>query len=1034
MEGESGIYFDPGGPSAPRNTAWNKLFSVAVSIYESMGGVPASSSGVFVSDSELKAKLKGCIHAKSCPSSFTREDLVCYAVRLGLISKEDSNVSAPTKNKNQPKTWKQFVDHASVNSFRPDPVSNDSSKVFATKELVSMLEDHISQGQRAPQDRSRSFFLEQAVKVGLISQSQADNPLPERISKERMNEIWNEYKDERKANKLDPVNKPSGTKKLATFLSTEGKISPVQAEAFKASRPDCALRFQDKKNTCERTRSITLTALLKGLANADNIRNAFTRLSVEASRLFYERGFFIWLHLHRLVTENSLLPKMTEKKDLVNFVRRSYTIKTQKSLLDQSNDDIKEMNKTYEKYKLFLPTIQRPDSDNLVTHAAKAYAAAMIRHFCNMDTVVGRIKRFVSARLSNRFIEINPGEEDTTDDDVLNTIRDGRKDVGSTPIYNVISALEDSSFDVGAMHPAQLAVLEEVRKSLNLPDGVQLNECWLKSNIHESIRFAFLVVCTLDQVRDEMMQMHDDMENTFSETKRPKLKCGLGRGLSFVPLNSQRRRYVTLDATDLMNILGLEKVDESLVSSIVGSLFSKNITASLSEDYTVGKRESDQKWLFTGTIDTDGISHANLHFRREKTQSEKNKTKPVKSNEKEQPFKLDSPPRVMILADPGRVNLASMTVMLDGKVVMVEKMNVKNGTVKKVPLKFVFSTKQYRTMMGVVKRETIRKGREARADSRGEKDPKYESKKFRTARSEACLKTGCVEGVLKYLQASIDFPMAADQLWKRSLGKKASWDRLRSSMMKDRAIKKWFFDVKRKVKQITGESCATVVWGCKVASTGKGNLSAPTDRIAMLARMIPDWNVVNGDEYNSSKRSFVEPHSENFAPRFVGTKINTKKRMGTNVCSQLRDGFVQSLDAKRTLYRSTRGKRTTRIGKTEYKKYDEVVKWIYEGHSNETKEVKQDKKSKRDGNKETKCTYIRGLRVFQDGNITKFVDRDVNGSVNIGIIWIGDHIKGQTRPNAFIRVQLTPRSKQRVRAEKGHTPGREGTTIMNTGG
>ena len=124
------------------------------------------------------------------------------------------------------------------------------------------------------------------------------------------------------------------------------------------------------------------------------------------------------------------------------------------------------------------------------------------------------------------------------------------------------------------------------------------------------------------------------------------------------------------------------------------------------------------------------------------------------------------------------------------------------------------------------------------------------------------------------------------------------------------------------------------------------------------------------------------------------------------------------------IFRNLRGKKTTRIGKTGNKKYKDVVKWTYDGHAGETEEVKREKKRKRD-EKEIKSRYIRGLRVFQDGNNTKIVDRDVNGSVNIGIIWLGDHIKGRKRPDAFVRVIMTPLSKQRVRAEKGHTAGRE---------
>ena len=52
------------------------------------------------------------------------------------------------------------------------------------------------------------------------------------------------------------------------------------------------------------------------------------------------------------------------------------------------------------------------------------------------------------------------------------------------------------------------------------------------------------------------------------------------------------------------------------------------------------------------------------------------------------------------------------------------------------------------------------------------------------------------------------------------------------------------------------------------------------------------------------------------------------------------------------------------------------------------------------------CRYVRGLRVYKDQNNTKFVDRDVNGSINIGWIWIWDHVRGRVRPQMFIRGKL----------------------------
>ncbi len=38
-------------------------------------------------------------------------------------------------------------------------------------------------------------------------------------------------------------------------------------------------------------------------------------------------------------------------------------------------------------------------------------------------------------------------------------------------------------------------------------------------------------------------------------------------------------------------------------------------------------------------------------------------------------------------------------------------------------------------------------------------------------------------------------------------------------------------------------------------------------------------------------------------------------------------------------------------------------------------------------------------------NETHSYDRDVNGSVNIGLLWISDNIKGRSRPKVFVRPE-----------------------------
>ena len=155
---------------------------------------------------------------------------------------------------------------------------------------------------------------------------------------------------------------------------------------------------------------------------------------------------------------------------------------------------------------------------------------------------------------------------------------------------------------------------------------------------------------------------------------------------------------------------------------------------------------------------------------------------------------------------------------------------------------------------------------------------------------------------------------------------------------------------------------------------------------------------------------------------------------GESVRNRVRDGWVESLSAKRILRRMELGGKAARqIGKKCVKKPNERTKWVYEGHSQDAAAVKAEKKQERQANG-LAGRYVRGLRVFiQDKETTKFVDRDVNGAVNIGILWIGDNVQGRSRPSVFVRPNkmqtetlatirvVTPPSKQRVRVEKDRT-------------
>jgi hypothetical protein len=184
----------------------------------------------------------------------------------------------------------------------------------------------------------------------------------------------------------------------------------------------------------------------------------------------------------------------------------------------------------------------------------------------------------------------------------------------------------------------------------------------------------------------------------------------------------------------------------------------------------------------------------------------------------------------------------------------------------------------------------------------------------------------------------------------------------------------------------------------------------------VVASRVTGWKVVRGDEYNTSKLAFVAPHAPNLSPRFRGAKSVVRRRLSNDetVRNRVRDGWVEGLTAKRILRRiEHKDKLAKQIGEKCVKQPKERTTWKYEGTSGDSASVKAEKKAERHANGMA-CRYVRGLRVFiQDQGTTKFVDRDVNGSVNIGLLWISDNIQGRSRPQVFVRSE-----KEKTKATK----------------
>ena len=55
-----------------------------------------------------------------------------------------------------------------------------------------------------------------------------------------------------------------------------------------------------------------------------------------------------------------------------------------------------------------------------------------------------------------------------------------------------------------------------------------------------------------------------------------------------------------------------------------------------------------------------------------------------------------------------------------------------------------------------------------------------------------------------------------------------------------------------------------------------------------------------------------------------------------------------------------------------------------------------------------------------DRGVTKLVDRDVNGSINIGLLWLSDNVSGRERPEVFKR--RSPKKSAASQVASSHIP------------
>ena len=371
-------------------------------------------------------------------------------------------------------------------------------------------------------------------------------------------------------------------------------ITKEESEA-KSLRLDKAIKAAHNRETVEIVRITGFNAFFKGIHNSKNIKKLILEHNENMSKIQHLRSYFIWLYFYDIIQDNKPFPDLSSEK-IGNFFRNCYTVGIGNEIKDKS------IQSCYNKYLEYFKTeCKLPENlGNIVTHAANTYIACFIRHFCNIDNVLNRIKRYIKLRIYGYLRQTRDDDIDDFEDKYI-----ALEDCGDNPINNILNALQDSAYNTKAMHLKQVELLNEIKEEFGMKPNVNMTNHWLRKNIEKSIVFTLKTVKNIDELKELTKDLEYD-----------KIRKGALQQKKFVPLNNLQRSFITIDTTDLAKILKLE-CDKSLYEEAVRGTFYKNINEIFRSKKYSNKPSTitENTYYFTGTIDTDGVS-VHAHFRK----------------------------------------------------------------------------------------------------------------------------------------------------------------------------------------------------------------------------------------------------------------------------------------------------------------------------------------------------------------------------------------------------------------------------------
>jgi hypothetical protein len=415
-------------------------------------------------------------------------------------------------------------------------------------------------------------------------------------------------------------------------------------------------------------------------------------------------------------------------------------------------------------------------------------------------------------------------------------------------------------------HQRQKQLALDIRARLGLPAGVELDKSWLQANLEKSVRFTLQMAKDFDALRVLAAEMYKD---------GTEVRKGVAKGVKWVPTHKVQAASIKLDASDIARaLIGTVLEDNELAETVVREFFRPGIARAFG-----AKHASDDPGglEFTSTIDTNG-TQVSVHFKRPRRHKPKKESVAKKAAE---PIAL---PRVVMMVDPGRVRIVTMSVFLDNKPCVFKK-HKKDGSTRDVRLRFKLSGAQYYSTSGI---------RVATRCQHRRRQKVAALKKLDTVLSKGTIRTGNDATMAAYLRA-------LTSTWNEAFafaGSKKSRDaKLRRFAGKQRAQARFFNQVHRSLVAHFGQAeadKALMVWGCaKVSPSGKGNLTVPTQGIAAVAARY--WKIVSGDEYRTSSACgkagcHCDLHEVRVALESVKVVVHTAE--GKKFAWQVRHGFV----------------------------------------------------------------------------------------------------------------------------------------------